>query len=364
MLDWPGAFTWGATRDGALARATSAVHRFVEWLERHGDTESPPIPLVAEVVEEIPTVRLDDGYQQMATFSADDRAIDTRELDRHLARLRYARQDLLQVVDQLRGLERSGQAVAGESRDDAGVGSGALAEREVGQVYAHIGQTDAWFVSRLDPGARYEGPREEDVDSFLEQSFGFLLERLRQVQHADPSAKRVDGRGETWTLAKLMRRTLYHALDHLEELSRRLDQATGAVDRFEIRKQATIEPAELRRLFRRAGIGRRARDSDARTAQLLAGSTETVSAWDGGELVGFGRIVSDEVTNGYISSVAVAPRWQDRGLGTRLMRALMDGREHLKLTLDVREGAEPFYERLGFARARTVFVRPRAEVAE
>jgi ribosomal protein S18 acetylase RimI-like enzyme len=108
-------------------------------------------------------------------------------------------------------------------------------------------------------------------------------------------------------------------------------------------------------------MGRRFTDSDELTRRMLAGSTETVSAWDSEVLVGFGRIISDEATNGYISTLAVAPQWQDRGLGTRLMRALMDGRERLKLTLDAREGAETFYERLGFERVDSAFVRPRGE---
>lgn len=35
------------------------------------------------------------------------------------------------------------------------------------------------------------------------------------------------------------------------------------------------------------------------------------------------------------------------------MRALIDGRDELKLTFDVRDGAESFSERLGFSRLST-----------
>jgi hypothetical protein len=31
-----------------------------------------------------------------------------------------------------------------------------------------------------------------------------------------------DRMGETWTLAKVLRRLIYHSLDHLDELDRRL----------------------------------------------------------------------------------------------------------------------------------------------
>ena len=43
------------------------------------------------------------------------------------------------------------------------------------------------------------------------------------------------------------------------------------------------------------------------------------------------------------------------------MGALVDGRDGLKLTLDAREGAEDFSERLGFARVNRTFVRPRLD---
>jgi ribosomal protein S18 acetylase RimI-like enzyme len=66
---------------------------------------------------------------------------------------------------------------------------------------------------------------------------------------------------------------------------------------------------------------------------------------------------SDEVTNAYVSTVVVAPEWQDRGVGRRVMDTLLEGRSALKITLDVRDGASSFYERLDFRRATNVFVR-------
>lgn len=96
-----------------------------------------------------------------------------------------------------------------------------------------------------------------------------------------------------------------------------------------------------------------------RLQRALDGSTSTVSAWDGDRLVGFARIVSDEASNAYVSTVAVDPRWQDRGLGSRIMRRIMDGRDEVKLVLEARPGAERFYERLGFEPAHYAMARPR-----
>ena len=358
MLDWPGAFTWGSSRPIAFARATAAVNRFVEWLGEHGERHDGQPPLVAEVVEEQDAYRLEDGYEINATFTADRRAVPEDELERTIRRLGYARDDLLALHERVERYESERGELPRETRSAEAVADGASDGRTADAVLRHIAAAEAWFVSRLDGEARYSGSRDK-LTAYLDESRRFLVGNLRRFQRLDPALSRVDGKGEEWTLAKVLRRAVYHSLDHLEELDRRLARAERRVDRLEIRRNAQLDLGALRRLFAAAGLGRRALDSDELTARMLAGSTETVSAWDGERLVGFGRIVSDETTNGYISTIAVAPRWQDRGLGTRIMRELMAGREALKLTLDAREGAESFYERLGFARATSVFVRPR-----
>ena len=152
---------------------------------------------------------------------------------------------------------------------------------------------------------------------------------------------------------------MYHSLDHLDELDRRLAKAERRIDQIALRTDPDIDPPQLRHLFASSGLLRRARDGDEMMRRWLAGTSVIVSAWDGAQLVGFARMLSDEATNAYVSTVAVAPRWQDRGLGSKLMATLMDGRELMKLVLEAAPGAERFYERLGFVRAPNAFVRPR-----
>jgi hypothetical protein len=48
-----------------------------------------------------------------------------------------------------------------------------------------------------------------------------MLEQLRGLQARDPALQATDGKGEEWTMGKVLRRTLYHSLDHLAELDAR-----------------------------------------------------------------------------------------------------------------------------------------------
>jgi ribosomal protein S18 acetylase RimI-like enzyme len=97
-------------------------------------------------------------------------------------------------------------------------------------------------------------------------------------------------------------------------------------------------------------------DFSARSAdelrQQLQGARWVVSAWEGGELVGLARAISDGVTNAYVSSVMVDARCRRRGVGRELMRRLMEGRPaRLRWVLHAREGAVDFYRALGFTSA-------------
>jgi ribosomal protein S18 acetylase RimI-like enzyme len=357
LLDWPGAFTWGETRETALGRVTSAAHRFVDWVTEHGDI-CAPVPLgLPEVVEEVAAYTLPDGYEINATFSPDELRPSSSQTEAALRRLAFARSDLLAVTDRIRAFESAGGVLSREQRDESAKATGADDGKTPDEILRHLAGAETWFVSRLDPTARYEGPRQE-TGEYLHGSREFLADGLRRLQAAG-AARRADSKGESWTLTKVLRRALYHSLDHLDELDRRLAVAEQRVERVEFRSGPDIDPGALRHLFAATGLRRRARDDNELTRRWLAATPVIISAWDAGELVGFARMLSDEATNAYVSTVAVAPRWQDRGLGTRLMRTLLDGRDSMKLVLESAPGAERFYERLGFEHAPNAFVRQR-----
>ena len=85
--------------------------------------------------------------------------------------------------------------------------------------------------------------------------------------------------------------------------------------------------------------------------RMLLGSCSVVSAWQGGRLVGIGRATSDGVFRAVLWDVVVAEEHQGRGLGRRIVQALLASppvaaseRVYLMTT-----NSGGFYERVGFS---------------
>ncbi len=92
---------------------------------------------------------------------------------------------------------------------------------------------------------------------------------------------------------------------------------------------------------------------DATREQLstaLRGSAVRVGARASGGLIGFARALSDGARRAWIYDVIVAPAWRGRGVGSALMRLLLDHprlREVARIELSTRD-ADPLYARFGF----------------
>lgn len=358
MLDFPGCFAWAQTREGALERARSAVGGFVDWCEAHGEALPLPADGRVTVVEEVEPTSV-GGYERNATFTADARPVDVELLEAVLRRARHARADLRELVGRVQAHEAARGPLPEDEPRPAEPGRAGIASRPTDALLRHLGGAEVWLAGRLDRSARYDGPGPEgDLEVYLEATRGWAVDQLRALQSRAPELAGTDGKGETWTLFKVLRRFLYHSLDHLDELDRRFAMAEDRAARLDWREDGAIEMDRLDRLLRLVGRPDRAADR-ARLARLLDGSTRIVTAWDGPSLVAIGRAVHDGASDGLVSMVCVHPRWQGRGVGHRLMERLMTGLDEVQLALRAAPGTEPFYAALGYVPDPRIMVRPR-----
>ena len=76
--------------------------------------------------------------------------------------------------------------------------------------------------------------------------------------------------------------------------------------------------------------------------------------YSGGRLVGAGRVLADGLDCAYIADVAVHPDHQGKGLGSEIIRRLVDvSAGHKKILLYANPGTEGFYQKLGFLKMNT-----------
>jgi GNAT superfamily N-acetyltransferase len=91
-------------------------------------------------------------------------------------------------------------------------------------------------------------------------------------------------------------------------------------------------------------------------ARALRNSWIAISAYDGDRLVGFGRVVSDQVLHAMIYDMIVHPEYQGKGIGRMILDALVSRcRQHgiNDVQLFCATGKRAFYEKNGFE-ARSV----------
>ena len=111
-------------------------------------------------------------------------------------------------------------------------------------------------------------------------------------------------------------------------------------------------PEEFQGLLRAVGWARDERTD--RAAQALAGARFGVVAVGDEDVVGSGMMLGDGATFAYVKDVMVHPEWQSRGIGTRIVGALLailrrSEPRDLLVTLFTGQHRAEFYERFGFA---------------
>ncbi len=104
-------------------------------------------------------------------------------------------------------------------------------------------------------------------------------------------------------------------------------------------------------LFETTGWNRQYQANAADLGRMLANSQFMVSAYDGPDLIGFGRLVSDGVLHAMIYDMIVDPHYQGQGIGTRILQMLIAWCREANIRdvqLFCANGKRGFYEKNGF----------------
>jgi ribosomal protein S18 acetylase RimI-like enzyme len=123
-----------------------------------------------------------------------------------------------------------------------------------------------------------------------------------------------------------------------------------AASQITYRRGNDIPTNVVKMLYEASTLGqRRPIDDPGTLAAMMQHANLVVSAWDGDELVGISRTLTDFVYVGYLSDLAVHARCQRRGIGVGLIehtRAAMGPKS--KLILLAAPAAVDYYPRIGF----------------
>jgi len=123
----------------------------------------------------------------------------------------------------------------------------------------------------------------------------------------------------------------------------------------------SITPADyesVRQFLIGVGWQHRVGDPDS-FRKMLEHTNRTVVAMDGPSVVGFARALCDEVSNGYVSMVAVAPDKRGQGIGRELVCQLIKEDTGITWILRAGRGSNGFWERVGFRPSETAMERVR-----
>ena len=94
-----------------------------------------------------------------------------------------------------------------------------------------------------------------------------------------------------------------------------------------------------------------------RIEQMLKKASLTVTAWDGNELVGIARSVTDFAYCCYVSDLAVRGNYQKKGIGKKLLQITKDNiHNNAKIILLAAPQSEEYYPHIGFEKHNAAFV--------
>ncbi len=108
-----------------------------------------------------------------------------------------------------------------------------------------------------------------------------------------------------------------------------------------------INPETLQMLFKQAEWTTNRSPLDIQ--QMLDHSQLTLGVWDDDKLIGFARVITDNIYRAWIEDIIVDEAYHEQGIGSHIVDKLLKRLEHIEeVTLNCLAELVPFYERQGF----------------
>ena len=210
VLDLPGCVAVEDEERAALAAVDRRIETFSAWLKSNG--EEIVEPGGEQAVERVESYLLEDGYEVKATFDADREPLTPDGLRTGRRWLGWAHARFVDAAFPFEG------AVA--------VGEG----RTFDELVGHVLTAGAWLATRTEPDQRAIAfpPKAVVLEERLRDAFPFIDWYVGRLGEGDGVRLRLDSKGEEWTARKVLRRLIYHALDHAAELERRARRPASA----------------------------------------------------------------------------------------------------------------------------------------
>jgi hypothetical protein len=204
-LDYPGCFAYGQDGPEATIALARALVDYESWIERHAGTGWLALgDFDLRIVDTWQVYTIDEayeaaegGYAVNAWFRPDWKPVPQVEVERGLELLRWSREDLLQTAlplsDELLDRQRPGQRWS------------------IRGILRHVANAEWWYLDRL---GLAEGGREA-LPPDTSRRLAWVRERLEVALPTLAGAELVVGKdGEFWSPRKLLRRALWHEIDH------------------------------------------------------------------------------------------------------------------------------------------------------
>ncbi len=227
VVELPGCFTRGETREEVLGTLTDAIEDHVAFLVAKGCPVDTTIHDF-RVVEEIHGIpELGERGGAVALFASDMVPVGEKEFNHFLNQMRWNREELLVIIKPLSENERNARPLPDKWT--------------IGETLQHIANAEEWYISRL--GAEIQ----EECEGFIkginpEERWDSILERLEVTRRGCAHAlEYAFGRGlegvftlaaytqhpeECWSFRKVLRRFVEHEREHIGTINRVVEALT------------------------------------------------------------------------------------------------------------------------------------------